>query len=909
MDETREDRLEELFEAAMVLPPEQRAHFVGEACRGDSALASEVLALLEHADGLGDPLHAAVERAVGAYAGALMGEPSADEDDPLIGRRTGHYLILDRLGAGGMGRVYRARDVRLDRPVALKFLPPHLGSDPAARRRLIAEAKAASALDHPNICTIHEISEADLRGDPRHGSLFIAMACYDGETIAAKLAHGPLPMEEAIEYAVQTADALVAANQAGLVHRDLKPANLMVAKGGRIKILDFGVAKSAVADVTAEGATRGTLAYMSPEQTRGEAVDARGDLWALGVVLYEMLTGVRPFPSPEEALLVHQIRHETPAPVAGLCPEVPRALERIVERCLRKAPAERYAHAGELLADLRALRAGEALDPPPRPRRRRVAAVGIAAIGTLALATATLLLLPGRSADPEAAPPGEAAVATSGAVPRLAVLPFANLRADTATDFLGYALADEIIGRLGRIDGLILRPSSAVRRYHGQVIDVQEVAGALGVDLLLTGTYLRDGAALRVNLEMVNTATGEPQWQEPIETDYESVFRLQDMVAQRVVQRLDLGSTPRVGARDWTAAVQPTAYHLYLRAFGYPFVTAEGNRAAYELLRRSVELDSTYAPAFTALGYRAYQLGYHGFTDEPEQALAEAERAFARALALDPDDLQVLSFQALLLLVSGRLEEALQPLRQALAIQPNADTYISLGHIYRQAGLFEESVRSFERAGALDPTNHRLNLAGTVYHYLGRYEEAMESFMLDPYSPPSLAMQGLLLLEWGRPEAAAERFEALVAGGQGGPWFGLTAEALLAYLQGDRAGARQRIRALERNAIASGSDGEGWYVIARMYALLDDRAGALRMLERAVDGGFFAYPYIVADRWMESFREDAAFQTTLAKARTRHEAFRALVAAHGQVIDVQESRAPWGSASSSPARTSTSARR
>jgi eukaryotic-like serine/threonine-protein kinase len=884
MDETREDRLEQLFEAAAALPREQRARFVGEACRDDAALASEVLALLEHSDNAGDPLHAAVERAVGAYAGALMGERSADEDDRLIGRRVGHYHILDRLGAGGMGRVYRARDVRLGRPVALKFLPPHLGSDPAARRRLIAEAKAASALDHPNICTIHEIAEADLPGDPRHGSLFIAMACYDGETIATTLARGPLPIEEAIEYAVQTADALVAANQAGLVHRDLKPANLIVTQGGRIKILDFGVAKSAVADVTIEGATRGTLAYMSPEQTRGEAVDARTDLWALGVVLYEMLTGVRPFASRDEALLIHQIRHEVPAPVAGLRPEVPEALARIVERCLQKDPDERYPTAEALRADLRAILAGGAPSPPPRrgPRRRRMALVGSAAVAALALGAAMLLSLPGRSADPGADAPGEAAAPTIGAAPRLAVLPFANLRADTATDFLGYALADEIIGRLGRIEGLIVRPSSAVRRYHGQMIDVQEVAGALGVNLLLTGTYLREGETLRVNLELVNAATGEPEWQEPIETAYQSVFRLQDLVAQRVVQRLGLGSRAR--ARDRATDVHPAAYHLYLRAFGYPFVTEMGNRSAYELLRRSVELDSTYAPAFTALGYRAFQLGALGFTSTPEQALealGEAERAFEKALALDPHEMQALSYQALLLLNAGRLEEALQPLRQALAIQPNTDSYISLGHVCRHAGLLEESVRSFQRAAALDPTNHRLNLAGVAYQYLGRYDEAMEAFILDPYSPPSLAAQGLLLLEWGRPEAAAERFAALVSGGEGGPWYRLPAEALLTYMDGERGRALELIHELEEYAEEHGSDGEGLYLIGRMYALLDDRAGALRMVERAVENGFFAHPYIVADPWMESVRADAAFQRTLAKARTRHEAFRALVATQG----------------------------
>jgi eukaryotic-like serine/threonine-protein kinase len=296
----------------------------------------------------------------------------------------GRYQILERLGGGGMGEVYRARDLELDRLVALKFLPWHLAADPEARARLTREARAASALDHPNVAVVYEIGTTEARGGwSRRGSLH-RHGPLRGRDPQEEARPGPLPVEEVLDYAQQAADGLAAAHEVGIVHRDIKPANLMVTERGQLRIVDFGLAKFAGAEVTREGHTPGTIAYMSPEQTRGGVIDARSDVWSLGVVLYEMLAGVRPFPAEAGAVLLHAIRHDEPAPLREVRPEVLDALARVVERCLRKDPEDRYAHAGELLTELRALLAGGA--PRPPPRRRRAAVVGIAAVTSLALA-------------------------------------------------------------------------------------------------------------------------------------------------------------------------------------------------------------------------------------------------------------------------------------------------------------------------------------------------------------------------------------------------------------------------------------------------------------------------------------------------------------------------------------------
>jgi len=393
------ERLEALLEAALARPVGERAAILDRECR-DPELRAELESLLAQAgsaERLFDALAVSLETLPTRFGPAdLRAEPEEADGptgiDPLLGRTVCHYRIESRLGGGGMGVVYRARDTRLEREVALKFLPPHLGLDPGAKERFLVEARAAAALDHPNICTVYEIGEA---GD---GRLFIAMACYDGETLRERIASGPLSVAEAVSIAAGIARGLAAAHARGVVHRDVKPGNVMLTVDGDVKLLDFGLAKVAEVTLTRPGITQGTVAYMSPEQVRGDPADARSDLWSLGVVVYEMLAGRRPFGGEHEAAVLHAIRHDEPEPVGALRPETPERLAAVVGRLLAKDPDDRYAGAEALLADLD--RGADAASARPA-KRRKVQAAFLA--GAIVLAGAVVGIQQTRTGDRDGA--------------------------------------------------------------------------------------------------------------------------------------------------------------------------------------------------------------------------------------------------------------------------------------------------------------------------------------------------------------------------------------------------------------------------------------------------------------------------------------------------------------------------
>ncbi len=780
----------------------------------------------------------------------------------MIGRTFSHYRILEHIGGGGMGVVYKAEDIRLNRPVALKFLPPEFSRDPEAKKRFLLEARTLSTLQHNNICTLHEIDEAD------DGQMFMVMDLYEGATLKERIGRGPLSIDEAGGIAVQIAQGLVKAHERGIYHRDIKPANILLTSDGTVKILDFGLSKfTGETMFTREGTTLGTTSYMSPEQTRGEEVDARTDIWALGVILYQMVSGRLPFGSEHEQAVIYNIQHSDPSPVASIREDIPDAMGRIISKALSKNPADRYQTTAAMLSDLLSVehrhpgRPGAPPSGKATPPRKNVL---IAAGSVLAiLAAAAWYILFGK----DSAPPG--AQGTPQSLKRLAVLPFANLRSNPETDFLGFAMADQIIGSLSYVKTLLVRPSVAIRQYQNQTIDAVTAGKILNVDYILTGNYLKESDVVRLSVELVDVHSNGIIWREAIQEAYVDAFRLEDIVAKKVVDGLRVQFSPEE-IRHMQADVprNSRAYELYLRAVSSPALP-EGERRAVALLRQSIEMDSTYAPAFSELGYRLQQMANYVLGEQKQSSAAEL--AYRKAIALNPELLTGVTGLSSIYTDLGRTEEAFDLAQRALAINPNSPQgHFFLGYVCRYAGLQDEARDEMEKAVALDPNNPRFRSIGITYMYRGEYDRAPAGFDLDPGGWYNLSWKAYAYARLGERNRALAACDSALLLAQGSV-VRFSAGVLRAYLLGRTVEGRTLVREWEK---ISTIDGEQWYTIAVMAAALKDTAACIRSLRKAIDGGFFNYPTMRADAFFDLVRGDPAFEKLLAAAQAKHEAFK-----------------------------------
>jgi tetratricopeptide (TPR) repeat protein len=711
----------------------------------------------------------------------------------VIGRTVSHYRILERLGGGGMGIVYRAQDTRLDRTVALKFLPIEWCQEPLLRERFTREARAASTLDHPHICTVFDI------GETPEGQLFIAMAYCPGETLKERILRGPMPVDEAIGIAIQIAEALEAAHADGTVHRDIKPANILITDRDQVKIVDFGLAKLAgEAAVTRQGSVIGTPAYMSPEQATGEEADGRSDLWALGAVLYEMVTGRRAFAASHEQAVLLAITTSDPTPIDNLRPEVPAEVQRIIRRCLKREPQERYQTAAELVADLKRFRGDptpaeivtQTLPSAPRARRQwslkhRVLPVA-AAIAAVVL-VATLYPTLNRSETRH-----------------LLVLPFNCPGTDGETDILCTGLLETVTARLTEMrrfgSSLSVVPVSEVRGQR--VISADMARRIFGVDLVVTGSVLREKSSIRVPIELVDAARLRQIRSRTINADSATDFVLQDRVVAALEEMLDLefGATERQ-ALTVGGTSNAEAAGLFLEARGYAGKTPTEVHLsrAMSLYREALEIDPEYADAMVQLAdacNQRYEL------KEDSIWLEHGKRYAQRAVALAPDLPSAQLAAGRFDLQDSMYESAIEHLRRAIDLDPlRLDAYMYLAQAYEAIGKPDLAETAVERAIRTGPEDWQTYYdLGKFFYDRNEWEQAAGYFRevvrLLPESSAGYTGLGSALFYLGDRDQARETLERGVA--IGGGYEGLNNLATLEFYDGRYAEAAKLYeRALE----------------------------------------------------------------------------------------------------------------
>jgi eukaryotic-like serine/threonine-protein kinase len=687
----------------------------------------------------------------------------------MVGRTVSHYKILSKLGEGGMGVVYKAEDARLKRTVALKILPPALTTEPEAKERFIHEAQAASALQHNNICTVHDIDETE------DGQVFIIMDLYEGETLKEKIQRGPLKLDDAIDFGGQVAQGLAEAHQHGIVHRDIKPANVLVTKSGVAKIVDFGLAKlSGRSMLTKTGSTLGTAAYMSPEQARGETADQRTDIWSLGILLYEMLTGKRPFDAEYENAQLYSILNTDPEPITGLRAGVPMELERIVRKCLSKSPKERYQHADELIVDLRAIPTIFSPQSGPKtavPRDRTMRTRVFFAGGCLIIVALGAWFLFER-------PSAEMSEIRKKSI---AVLPFSPFGRSFDDTVFADGIHDDILTQLSKISGLRVIARASMVLYRDSKKTPHEIGNELDAGYLLEGSTRRSGGKIRITAQLIKTADDGHVWAETYDRNDADVFAVQSDIAVRIASSMNTAITSTEKAQvEEVLTTNPEAYNFYLRGKYYydNYTDTLGKAIAADCFEKAAELDPTFTQAF-AMAAMANFLVWNPLRQ------TRSTLALDRARALNPEEPLVLWARAYSLLYPGLQSPetrklALELYRKALTTRPNlAQLHREICEVLLNEGALAEARASARTFFSLSPMNLSVSMNGVVNS--------------DPFSISSC------LKDW---EAARKEVDEYIARRPDDPYGYRQKANILINGFGDLKGARQTLedgRALPPN--------------------------------------------------------------------------------------------------------------
>jgi len=807
----------------------------------------------------------------------------------MIGRSLGHYRITAAIGAGGMGEVYRATDSKLGRDVAIKMLPAAVAQDPERLARFEREARSLASLNHPNIVTIFSVEEAE-------GSRFLAMELVEGESLDILLARGGLPLSRFFEIAVPLADALSAAHERGIVHRDLKPANVMVTREGRVKVLDFGLAKleaagsnpnltstptESRAGLTSEGQVFGTVAYMSPEQARGGKVDARSDVFSLGVVLYQMVTGERPFQGESAVDMISAILRDTPPSVTDQRGDLPPHLARIVRRCLEKEPRDRYQTSRDVHNELRDLRVETLSGPvspqrsepvaavkpsPPKsaPGKRRVWAAVVAALLVGLAVYAARRWMSRTGSGPHA-------------IQSIAVLPLDNYSGDPGQDYFAEGMTDELTSQLANISQLRVISRGSVMQFKGKDRPpTPEIARKLGVDAVVEGSVIRSGDRVRITAQLIDARSDRHLWAKSFERNSKDVLALQDELASAIAREIHVKLTPAEESKLAVApSVNPEAYDAYLKGryfFNRP--SDENLSKAIALFEEATRKDPTYAPAFSGLSDALLWAGYNEGTLTASEARPKAKAAAEKAIALDDNSAEAhTSLANFKLWYEYDWAGSEVEFRRALALNPNyafAHDQFGIGLSFQ--GRFEEAIAEGKRAAALDPLSPQIPLDATMaFGFQGDYESARQltrrAAELDPTYFFAPFEEGWVEIQAGRIHDAIPKLRKARA--LESPRF---VSAWLAYAYGaagDRAAAMAEAEDLKKKSLHGTVSP---FNLALVSLGLGDRERTLDYLEQAYAADSQWLGWLKLDKAFDPLRSEPRFKALLKKLGLEKEA-------------------------------------